>query len=127
MAKFAHDSESFKALKHFVLNADGSLREFSDEESMMIANGLKAVPEFSNERVRYVQVQVLEPGEDKAEGVSEVQVEVRLAGAALSFNDEGHLTLAEALAETEEVSDFERQTCAELALQSAELMVQHVQ
>lgn len=126
MARFAHDTESFKALKHFVLNADGSLQEFSDEDSMLIANGLKAVPEFSNERVRYVQVQVLEAGQSE-ETSTNVQVEVRLAGAALSFNEEGHLTLAEALAESEEVSDFERQTCAELALQSAELMTSQVQ
>ena len=115
-----------KLLKHYVLNQDGSLREFSNEESMAIANGLRAVPEFSGERVRYVQVQVLEP-KDAEKELREIQVEVRLAGAALSFNDEGKLALAEALNDVEAVSEFERQTCAELALQSAELMVSPVQ
>lgn len=116
-----------KALKHYVLNADGSLREFSDEESMLIANGLRGVPEFSGARVRYVQVQVLEPKPASEGAVNEVQVEVRLAGAALSFDDEGKLALAEALEKVEEVSEFERQTCAELALQSAELMSNELQ
>lgn len=115
-----------KMLKHYVLNSDGSLREFSDEESTMIASGLQAVPEFSNERVRYVQVQVMEPKMVEDER-PEKQIEVRLAGAALSFNEEGKLTLAEALEEAEAVSEFERQTCAELALQSSDLMTSSVQ
>lgn len=115
-----------KMLKHYVLNSDGSLREFSDEESTMIASGLQAVPEFSNERVRYVQVQVMEPKTVEDER-PEKQIEVRLAGAALSFNEEGKLTLAEALEEAEAVSEFERQTCAELALQSSDLMTSSVQ
>lgn len=122
----AKTAAAVKALKHYVLNSDGSLREFSDEESSMIASGLQAVPEFSNERVRYVQVQVLEP-KATAEETVEMQIEVRLAGAALSFNDEGKLTLAEALEEVEAVSDFERQTCAELALQSADLLASTTQ
>ncbi|MDD9894070.1 MAG: hypothetical protein OXT49_11305 [Gammaproteobacteria bacterium] len=115
-----------KMLKHYVLNSDGSLREFSDEESTMIASGLQAVPEFSNERVRYVQVQVMEPKTVEDER-PEKQIEVRLAGAALSFNEEGKLTLAEALEEAEAVSEFERQTCAELALQSSDLMTSSIQ
>jgi hypothetical protein len=115
-----------KALKHYVLNRDGSLQEFSDEESTLIASGLRAVPEFSNERVRYVQVQVLEPKRADEES-TEAQVEVRLAGAALSFDEEGKLTLAEALEELEAVNDFERQTCAELALQSADMVVNQLQ
>lgn len=115
-----------KTLKHYVLNVDGSLREFSNEESSKIASGRQSVPEFSNSRVRYVQVQVLEPKAD-ADEAPEVQVEVRLAGAALSFDDEGKLEQAEALNEAEEVSEFERQTCAELALQSADLMVSPLQ
>ncbi len=122
-------TDAVKTLKHYVLESDGSLREFSEEESSMIASGLRAVPEFSNERVRYVQVQVMEP---KAATVTEderreKQIEVRLAGAALSFNEEGKLTLAEALEEAEAVSEFERQTCAELALQSIELITSPVQ
>lgn len=116
-----------KTLKHYVLNGDGSLQEFSDEESQLIATGLRAVPEFSEQRVRYVQVQVLEPKAKNKLEPQEVQVEVRLAGAALSFNEEGKLALAESLEKQEEVSEFERQTCAELALRSVDLLAHEFQ
>ena len=103
-------------MKHFIFDNIGSIREFSHDESLKVANGLQTVPEFAGREIRYLQVQVVHP-----EDVDENRVEVRMAGTKLTFDDGGQLQTAEALEDEGEVSLFERETCAELALQGEEL------
>lgn len=98
-------------MKHFIFDTSG-IREFSHEESLKVANGLQSLPEYAGAQIRYLQVQVVHP-----EDMEDNKVEVRMAGARLTFDTGGQLQNAEALEDEEEVSLFERETCAELALQ----------
>jgi hypothetical protein len=97
-------------MKHYVFENRGSIREFEHDESLAVASGMRMLPEYANERVRYLQVQVVAPKEP------DPKVEVRIAGAYLNFDDYGQLTEAEALTDENELSPFERETCAELAV-----------
>lgn len=97
-------------MKHYIFEEAGAIREVAHEDSIQVANGMMILPEYANERIRYLQVQVVNPE------TAEPKVEVRIAGAYLNFNERGQLTEAEALSEENEVSPFERETCAELAL-----------
>lgn len=97
-------------MKHYIFEAHGNIREFEHDESIGVASGMKMLPEYANERIRYLQVQVVAPKE------ADPKVEVRIAGAYLNFDDYGQLTEAEALTDETEVSPFERETCAELAV-----------
>lgn len=108
-------------MKHFLVH-DGEIREVAHSDSVAVANGAMALPEFASTSQRYVQVQVLE------HEIDEENVEVRIAGALLDFDDEGNLSAAHAVEEDDPlISDFERQTCAELALQAAVYDVPSVQ
>lgn len=97
-------------MKHYIFETHGNIREFEHDESIEVATGMKMLPEYANERIRYLQVQVVSPTNP------DPKVEVRIAGAYLNFDDYGQLTEAEALTDENEVSPFERETCAELAV-----------
>lgn len=100
-------------MRHFLFDRDGSIREFTHEDSVMVANGGKNLPEFADSRLRYLQVVVVQPEDE------EQKYEVRMAAAYLTFDREGQLSTAEALDDDgAAISDFERQTCAELALRA---------
>lgn len=99
-------------MKHYLCLPD-SITEVSHNDSIEVANGSKCLPQYAGECLRYIQVELLE---DNDNDVDE-QVEVRIAGALLDFDDDGRLTAAHALEEGDgHISEFERETCAELAI-----------
>jgi len=105
-------------LQTVLSDADSGIREFSHEESMLIAAGKQAIPEYADSRQRYLQVAVVPTEDDN-------RMEVRMAGAWLNFDHEGLLVAADAQSPDDEeiVSAFERQTCAELALLAEEQLI----
>lgn len=97
-------------MKHYVIDADGGIREFSKEAGSKIAAGLQGIPDFAASKQRYLQVKVV-PNE------SQEKLEVHLASAWLEFDQQGSLiNVLPDNAENKEPDDFLRQTCAELAL-----------
>lgn len=104
-------------LRHYVFSDDGSLREFTQEDGARVANGESALPEYADSKVRYLQVAV----DDEVNPSS--KVEVRMAVAMLSFNEEGYLTSAESFEDEDDVvSPFERQALAEYVLSKDNLV-----
>lgn len=97
-------------MKHYLCLPD-TIREVSHAESIEVANGSMCLPQYAGECLRYIQVELLDDDD------AEEQVEVRIAGALLDFDDDGRLTAAHALEEGDDhISEFERETCAELAI-----------
>jgi hypothetical protein len=102
-------------IKHYILSNDGRIAEFSTEEAFKVANRLSTLPQFADSRQRYVQVQFDELGEAAPENLK-----VRIAGAYVSFDDQGRLSNADAPAENDTaISNFEHETCVQLALRGA--------
>lgn len=102
-------------VRHYILSDDGRIAEFSTEEAFKVANRLSALPQFAASRQRYVQVQFEEPEE-----VLSDKLKVRIAGAYVSFDEQGQLSEADAPTETESaISSFEHETCLQLALREA--------
>ncbi len=107
-------------IKHFVLTDDGRIREYSSEEAFSVVNGMKSIPELADLKVRYLQVRFDEQQEDDT-------MQVVTAGAAIRFDDEGRLCEADNLeisAKPEKqapISEFEQETCVQLALASVEI------
>lgn len=102
-------------VKHYILTNDGRITEFSTEEAFKVANGLSALPQFADTRQRYIQVQYDEP-----EGQETDKLQVKIAGAYVSFDAAGKLREAGSPADGEEpISRFEHDTCVQLALKGA--------
>lgn len=102
-------------VKHYILSNDGRIAEFSTEEAFRVANRLSALPQYADSRLRYVQVQFDELDESLPE-----ELKVRIAGAYVSFDGQGRLNDANAPAENDNaISNFEHETCVQLALRSA--------
>lgn len=95
-------------VRHFVLSSDGSLREFSTEQAALIASGSDRLPEFAEQRVRYLQLTV----DDGAE----TEIKIQTAGACIRFDADGRMTEAGPPAEDETFSRFEHDTCVQWAL-----------
>lgn len=95
-------------IRHFVLTADGDIREFSAEEAALIASGANRLPEFADRRLRYLQVSW------DAESGSELKIQT--AGAAIRFDGEGRLTEAAPPGDGDKISRFEHDTCVQWAL-----------
>jgi len=109
-------------LKHYVFDGSGKIREFSHGESTDVARGEIPLPEYAGEKVRYLQVYV-SPEQDE----DEQRIEVYMAGALLKFSDKGQLEEAELLhADDETISEFERETCAQLAMDQSVAVEQTV-
>ncbi len=101
-------------VKHYILSNDGRIAEFSTEEAFKVANRLSSLPQYADSRLRYVQVQF-----DDQEDVLPDKLKVRIAGAYVSFDKQGRLSDADAPVETENaISNFEHETCVQLALRS---------
>jgi hypothetical protein len=101
-------------VRHYILSDDGRIAEFSTEEAFKVANRLSSLPQYADSRLRYVQVQF-----DEQEGALPDRLKVRIAGAYVSFDDQGRLSNADAPAEAENpISNFEHETCVQLALRS---------
>lgn len=104
-------------LRHYVFEENGALREFTQEAGARVANGESALPEYADSQLRYLQVAV----DDNVP--PNTKVEVRMAVAMLSFNDEGYLTNAESFEDEDDVvSPFERQALAEYVLSKDHLV-----
>jgi hypothetical protein len=101
-------------VRHYILSDDGRIAEFSTEEAFKVANRLSSLPQYADCRLRYVQVQF-----DDQEDVLPDRLKVRIAGAYVSFDKQGRLSDADAPAEADNaISNFEHETCVQLALRS---------
>lgn len=101
-------AEELPPLKHYLLTTTGDIKEFSTPEAMRVADGSRRLPEFANSDLHYVQIQV---DDSDAENV-----QVRAAGAKISFDDSGQFTQAGELVTEKEISEFAYETCVQLAL-----------
>ncbi len=107
-------------IKHFVLTDDGRIREYSSEEAFSVVNGMKSIPELADLKVRYLQVRFDEQQEADT-------MQVITAGAAIRFDADGRLCEADDLEisakpkQAAPISEFEQETCVQLALASVEL------
>lgn len=95
-------------IRHFVLTQDGGIREFSPEMAAHVAAGERAIPEFADSRVRYLQVTV--DDEDMAE------LRVQTAGASIEFDGQGRITEAREPNQGEEISGFEHDAVVQWAI-----------
>lgn len=104
-------------VKHFILTNDGRIEQFSTEEAYMVANGISALPQFADSRLRYVQVQF----DPEAQTLFEEEpLQVRTAGAYVRFDEKGMLVGAgDSEAGEEVISYFEHETCVQLALKDS--------
>jgi hypothetical protein len=95
-------------IRHFVLTAEGVVREFSTEQAALIAAGSDRLPEFSGQRVRYLQVTL--------EDTSAHELKILTAGASIRFDADGRMAEAGPPGEHENISRFEHDTCVQWAL-----------
>ncbi|MDE2149685.1 MAG: hypothetical protein KGJ55_07625 [Gammaproteobacteria bacterium] len=95
-------------IRHFVLTADGNIREFSAEEAAAIAAGASRLPEFADRRLRYLQV--------TWDAETEAGLQIQTAGAAIRFDGEGRLAEAIPPCDQDRLSRFEHDTCVQWAL-----------
>ncbi len=95
-------------IRHYVLTADGAIREFSADEAALIAAGANRIPEFADSNLRYLQVSWA-PEVDQ-------ELKIQTAGAAIHFDAEGRMVEARATTEEEKISRFEHDTCVQWAL-----------
>jgi len=94
--------------RHFVLSTDGSLREFSTEQAALIASGSDRLPEFAEQRVRYLQLTL--------DDAAETELKIQTAGACIRFDAEGRMAEAGPPADDETFSRFEHDACVQWAL-----------
>lgn len=107
-------------LKHYVFDGSDKIREFSHGESTNVARGEQPLPEYAGAKIRYLQVYVPPEQDD-----DEQRIEIYMAGALLKFSDEGQLEEAELLqADDETISEFERETCAQLAMDAENIVAE---
>lgn len=97
--------------RHFILTPEGGLREFSAEQAARVANGATPLPEFADQRLKYVQVTVSE------ESAREIQV--RTAGACVRFDAQGRLAEAGPPAAGETISSFEHDAVVQWTLRDS--------
>lgn len=94
-------------IRHFVLTTQG-IREFSTEQAAMIAAGSNRLPEFADQRLRYLQVTL--------EDSSATEMKIQTAGASIRFDADGRMAEAGPPAENENISRFEHDACVQWAL-----------
>lgn len=85
--------------RHFLLTREGGIREFTPEQTALVAAGADALPEFADSRVRYLQVTV-----DDEHGP---ELRIQTAGASIEFDREGKMTQAGPPSEAERITSFE--------------------
>ncbi len=95
-------------IRHFILTAAGDIREFSTEQAALIAAGANSIPEFADQRLRYLQVSL--------EDASEHELKIQTAGASIRFDGDGKMAEAGPPAENENISRFEHDACVQWAL-----------
>lgn len=95
--------------RHFVLTPDGRVREFSAEQAARVAEGASRLPEFADQRVRYLQVTVSREADQ--------ELKVVTTGASIRFDADGRLTEASPIGEQDtHISHFEHDACVQWAL-----------
>lgn len=95
-------------VRHFVLSSDGSIREFSTEQAALIASGSNRIPEFAEQKVRYLQLTL--------DDAAETELKIQTAGASIRFDSDGRMAEAGPPAEDETLSRFEHDACVQWAL-----------
>ncbi len=95
-------------IRHFVLTTSGSIREFSTEQAALIAAGANTLPEFADQKLRYLQVTL--------EDSSETELRIQTAGASIRFDAEGKMAEAGPPSDQENISRFEHDACVQWAL-----------
>ncbi|QHS09450.1 hypothetical protein [Sinimarinibacterium sp. NLF-5-8] len=95
--------------RHFVLTAEGSIREFSAHEAAQIAAGSNRIPEFAGHNLRYLQL-TLEDTPDSNE------LRVQTAGARVQFDEQGRLTQGTPPTDEQPISRFEHDAVVQWAL-----------
>lgn len=95
-------------IRHFVLTAVGEIREFSTEQAGLIATGSNKLPEFADQRLRYLQVTL--------EDSLETELRIQTAGASIRFDAEGRMAEAGPPSDHENISRFEHDACVQWAL-----------
>ena len=95
-------------IRHFVLTTSGSIREFSTEQAALIAAGADTLPEFADQKLRYLQVTL--------EDSSETELRIQTAGASLRFDGDGKMAEAGPPSDQENISRFEHDACVQWAL-----------
>ena len=74
----------------------------------MIAAGSNRLPEFADQRLRYLQVTL--------EDSSATEMKIQTAGASIRFDADGRMAEAGPPAENENISRFEHDACVQWAL-----------
>ena len=95
-------------IRHFVLTTAGDIREFSTEQAALIAAGSNKLPEFADQRLRYLQVSL--------DNATETELKIQTAGACIRFDADGRMTEASPPADHENISRFEHDACVQWAL-----------
>ena len=95
-------------IRHFVLTTAGDIREFSTEQAALIAAGANRLPEFADQRLRYLQVTL--------EDASDTELKIQTAGACIRFDGDGKMAEAGPPGEAENISRFEHDACVQWAL-----------
>jgi len=102
------------SVRHFLLAQNGSIQEFSETEAAAVAEGERDLPQYADERLRYVQVAF----EDEANEDGEIHV--RTLGAIVCFDGNGRVREAgSAEDETDRLDHFEHDACVQYALREA--------
>ena len=86
-------------VRHFVLTGDGRIREFSPEQAAKVAAGASRMPEFADERVRYLQLTL--------EDETDTEIRIQSAGASIRFDGDGKLLEAGPATPEDQISGFE--------------------
>ncbi len=95
-------------IRHFVLTAEGNIREFSTEQAALIAAGANKLPEFADQRVRYLQITL--------QDATENELKIQTAGASIRFDADGRMAEAGPPTDNENISRFEHDACVQWAL-----------
>lgn len=95
-------------IRHFVLTAIGEIREFSTEQATLIAAGSNKLPEFADQRLRYLQVTL--------EDATDNELKIQTAGASIRFDADGRMAEAGPPNDNENISRFEHDACVQWAL-----------
>lgn len=97
-------------IRHFVLTQEGGIREFTSEQTALVAAGAGTLPEFADRRMRYLQVSV-----DDENGP---ELRIQTAGACIEFDHDGKLLQAGPAAADEQISRFEHDAVVQWAIKN---------
>ncbi|MDN5937531.1 MAG: hypothetical protein L0H83_02590 [Salinisphaera sp.] len=105
------------ATKHFLLTLDGRIEEYSETQAARVATGEAPLPQYAEQRLRYVQVAF-----DETSQAGELHVYTM--GAVVHFDADGRVSKADAADDEDNVavSEFEHDACVQFALRGSALL-----